>query len=491
MKKIILFILFISNSSFASFASFDMNENMQKSYSYIINLEFEKAAFLLDNEQVYNPKNGIILLHRNYIDFLNILINEDITYFKSKKRFKEVRLALLDEYEETSPYYLYAKAEINLQWAFSRLKFEQYFTAAYEILESYYLYEENRRRFPDFNLNNKGLGLIHALLGFIPEKFNWLVNLAGLEGNVSLGISELDLVLNDNQLLMYRSEVLFLLSLLEMNLGNNDTLCQHYLEKIGEGYKKNLLLNFAAARLSHSLGQNDYCINILSNRPNNSGGGKLYYLDYLEGMSYLYMLDYENAKKRFEYFLERFRGINYIKSAYHKLAWIAFLQNNYDKAHTYFTKVISNGNILIEEDKVAFKDAQNNHFGHIILLKSRLLYDGGYYSLSLSEINQLEDVVLSEINHAEYWYRLARISSKLEYSDSIILSYYKKVLEIKGDISSYYAPMSALQVGLIYELRNDFYQGEFYFNKCLAMSGFDYERGIHQKAKAGLARMLD
>ena len=57
--------------------------------------------------------------------------------------------------------------------------------------------------------------------------------------------------------------------------------------------------------------------------------------------------------------------------------------------------------------------------------------------------------------------------------------------------SSYYAPMSALQIGLIYEKSNDLQQGELYFNKCLSMSGFDYQRGIHQKAKAGLRRILN
>ena len=71
MKKIILFFLFISSSTFASF---DMNENMQRSYSHIINLEFDMAAILLDKEQFQNPRNGLILFHRNYIDFLTIVL---------------------------------------------------------------------------------------------------------------------------------------------------------------------------------------------------------------------------------------------------------------------------------------------------------------------------------------------------------------------------------------------------------------------------------
>jgi len=48
-----------------------------------------------------------------------------------------------------------------------------------------------------------------------------------------------------------------------------------------------------------------------------------------------------------------------------------------------------------------------------------------------------------------------------------------------------------LQIGLIYEKQNKFEQAEIYFEKCLAMSNFDYERGIHQKAKAGISRISD
>ena len=128
---------------------------MQESYSHIINLEFEKATILLAKEQFQNPKNGFIPLHKNYIDFLTILITEDFNYFELHENFKDARLDLLDDNDKNSPYYLYSKAEVSLQWAFSRLKFEQYPTAAYELLKAYKLLEENQGKFPDFTLNKK------------------------------------------------------------------------------------------------------------------------------------------------------------------------------------------------------------------------------------------------------------------------------------------------------------------------------------------------
>ena len=49
----------------------------------------------------------------------------------------------------------------------------------------------------------------------------------------------------------------------QINLGNNDALAHKHLNRVRARYKDNLLLNFAAARLSHDLGKNDYCLTVL------------------------------------------------------------------------------------------------------------------------------------------------------------------------------------------------------------------------------------
>ena len=467
-----------------------MNERMQQSYLHIINLEFEAAKNLLKTEKKENPDNGIIVLHQNYIDFLTIFIGEDEAFFTIAKEKKSERIDLIKEGDKNSPYYLYAQAEIHLQWAFSRLKFEQYSTAAYEFIKAYNLLEENQEKFPDFTLNKKGLGLIHALLGTMPDQFQWILNLAGLEGGINLGLSEMDAVLNDNDFKVYENEVLFLLSFLQINLNNDDALYQKYLNRIGDDYQENLLLNFAAARLSHFLGQNEYCLKVLENRPSNEGKYNFHYLDYLQGMSYLYKLDYERAEQYFNYFIKNFKGSNYIKSTYHKLAWISYLKDE-NHQYKYFEKALTEGTLSIDEDKVALKDAQRNYITHTRLLRTRLLYDGGYYEKSLALISGVKEVSEYAGYLDEYWYRLARIESKLNYDNKFLIKGFEKSYELGKNTTNYYAPMSALQIGLIYEKENKSEQAEIYFEKCLSLSDFDYQRGIHQKAKAGISRISD
>ena len=487
MRILTLLFLFLSTTVFASF---QMNERMQQSYIHIINLEFDAAQQLLILEQNQNPDNAIVVLQHNYIDFLTVLIGEEEEFFNTAKDKKSDRIDVIQQGDENSPYYLYAQAEVHLQWAFARLKFDEYLTAAYEIQKAYSLLEENQEQFPDFKLNKKGLGLLHTLVGAIPEQYQWVLNLVGMEGSIIVGLRELKSLLKDEEMEMYHSEILFLTSFLQLNMTNDDLAYKQLLDKIGDEYKKNYLLNFAAARLSNALGMNGFCINILENRPEIEGKYPFHYLDYLLGMSYLYKLDYEKSELYFNRFLKNFKGNNYIKSAYHKLAWISYLKGE-RLQHKYFEKVIEEGAGSIDEDKVALKDAKKNYITHSRLLRTRLFYDGGYYEEALFEINSVKIVKKYANFLDEHWYRLARVISKLDYADEDIVARYQKAFDIGRESTSYFAPMSALQIGLIYEKQNDVEQAAIYFEKCLSLSNFDYERGIHQKAKAGLARIAD
>ena len=132
------------------------------------------------------------------------------------------------------------------------------------------------------------------------------------------------------------------------------------------------------------------------------------------------------------------------------------------------------------------KDAESFYFSSPVLLKARLLYDGGYYKRALNQI-----IEFKKIDNIEYWYRLARIKSKLKFKNNEIIAHYEKSYDLGKGTTAYYAPMSALQIALIYEKQNEINKAAIYFERCLSMSDFDYERGIHQNAKSGLARILD
>ena len=462
---------------------------MQKAYSHIINLEFDLGREYIEKEKKSNPENGLILLNENYIDFLTITIGEDKIYFEKWEYLKSERLQKLSKNDESSPYYLYSQAEINLQWAFSRLKFEEYFTAALELKSAYSLLKKNEQKFPEFDLNKKGLGVLYSLIGSIPDDCKWVVSLIGMEGGVNMGLSELDYLIEksktDSNLEIYNTELLFLSTTLHLQLTENKIKFQSLLDEIDEDYKSNLLLTFSAARLSQKLGTNKNTILILENKPKSDSYFQFSYLEYLMGMSKLYELD-KTAEEYFVKFLDETNGDNYIKSAYQKLAWISFFLGE-NKHENYYKKVISEGAVFLETDKQALKEAKMGVHPHPSLLKSRLLFDGGYYQKAeeiLIEINPSS--FRNTINVIEYWYRLGRVSQSLERDDKTIISLFNESYNIGKNSTLYYGAMSALQIAYVYLNAGNTIKAKEYFEKCLSMSDFDYEDGIKIKAKSAL-----
>jgi hypothetical protein len=494
MKNSILLIVFIFSVKFC-FADFDMNSNMRQAYSDIMTLDFDLAQKILTQEKVSNNQNGIIFLNENYIDFLTILIGEDVNYYNQSKSNKNKRLNALKKLNSNSPYYLYSQAEIYIQWAFARVKFKEYLLASYELQKAYKLLKRNKQLYPDFMLNKKSLGLLHVLIGSIPETYDWILNIVGVEGGVNKGFSELYDVLtyseNTDEYKIYNSEVLFLLSFLEMNMKNDKESCRLLLDKIKNCCLNNNLLVFCAARLSNKIGDNDNTIKILENRNFSKTQYHFYYLDYLYAMSKLYSLEYNDAKNYFLRFITLFKGTNYIKSAYHKLSLISLLQNDFDTIAHYQELVLVNGELLIDEDKQAENDVLKSKPINLQLLKSRLLFDGGYYKFALENLNNIifEDIEGNQDFCLEYYYRLARVSQKLE--DDNVVELFSKVLNIKDESSLYYHPMSALQIGVEYEKRGEQDRAVIFYKKTLSYSGFNYENGIKKSAKSAIDRILN
>ena len=119
---IITFLLFSKDA----YSNFELNNNIQNAYSNIISLNFNEAQKFLTQEKEVNPENGLIYLKENYIDFLKIIIDENQDFYDKSRINKNIRINNIKKNDQSSPYFLYSQAEINIQWAFTRIKFNQF-----------------------------------------------------------------------------------------------------------------------------------------------------------------------------------------------------------------------------------------------------------------------------------------------------------------------------------------------------------------------------
>jgi len=490
MKQFLWLILLII--SVPVMGQYDYSPRCVQAHALITALRFEEARSLLKAEKANNPENLISVVLENYIDFLTVIVGENEDVFDSLERRFSERLRLLKKGDKDSPWYRFTVAQVNLQWAFARIRFGMYFTAAREIRKAYLLSEENQELHPGFLPDKVGLGIMHALIGTIPDNYRWIANLFDMQGSVEQGRMELFEVLEQADIEGFpylRDEALFFLSFVELNLQPDKQKAQDLLAFYGEHASENLMLVFSKSKILMLTAHNDEAITLLLNRPRSEAYYPFYYLDFLTGLAKLNRLD-DDARLYFLRFTTNFNGNAYIKEAYQKLAWHWLLQGQIDRYHEYMNKVTLYGNDFSDGDKLALAEAHSGEVPNICLLKARLLYDGGYYHMADSILDRSDCDLISERDSTEFLYRKGRLAHARNNHLSAI-KWYHEAINAGENLPYYFAANAALQIGTIYESNGDFVLAGEYFKSCLKMPNKEYRRSLQQKAKAGLNRLKD
>jgi len=497
VKTLVLTCLILINSVFLQ-AQFDFNQNCKQAYQCIISLQLREGERLLEKEKQNHPSNGIILLLENYSDFLDLYISEDASAFAKKKHVKSERLSQLEGKNKSSPYYHYSLAVTHMQWGFIYLKNGEYLNAGLEFRSANTSLERNKKAYPGFLPDQIISGLLHVTAGTIPDAYRWLTDLSGLSGTVEQGIGELRSALNTmNKRTEYeflRAETMFYLTMITLSM-QKDKIAEYgilaYLDdpRFKELLKTNLLASYAKANLLLRTGHSDQAIEVLLNRPRGDNYLPYPWLDYLTGLAKLHRLD-QDAIPYFQKFLAATKGKRFIKSAWQKIGWQYLLAGKTDLYEKNLLQVLSHGSEATEEDKNAQKEATSRSKPNLVLLRARLLFDGGYYerALSLLQKEGMDKVVRNNDDLIEYAYRMGRIYHEWGKKEQSI-PFYEMTIRYGSDEKSYYAANACLQLGLIYENAGNKQEAIRYLNKCLSLDFEDYRTSIRQKAKAGLSRL--
>ena len=476
----------------AEVMTFDFNQNCQNAYTHLISLRLDKGLELLDKERKINKNNATIYWLSNYADFLKTFILEEEKHLKQLDHNQDQRIKQLQKADKNSPYYLFSQAEIKLQTAFARLKFEQYMKAFWEIRKAYKMLEKNQRLFPDFIPNQKSLGLIHALVGTVPDQYQWGMKILGFGGSIEQGMKEVSTFLKytkEKNSVLYQ-EALLMQTFLLIYLDTKKEQAWQQVQQIST--KENLLNCMIVSNIAFRTGHSDYAIGILEKRPKGREYLDFYLLDYYLGTLKLNRLD-ADAAQYLERFVENFKGRHYIKDAYQKLAWAASVKGEKDDFKKMMQFAKTKGSKMVDADKQAHKAAQKAIPPHPTLLKARLLFDGGYYDQAVLVLKDKKETDFATNNEKlEYIYRRARIAEGQGKYPEAIERYEKSIARSATLVSTendYFAPKACLQLGNIYEHQSNKSQAVTYYKKCLKYTDYEYKSSFDQQAKAGLNRL--
>ena len=470
---------------------FEYTDLARQAYDNALSLKFDESRRLITNLKSSDPKNLITYHIENYIDFLTVYIAEDEEVFRNFKKDKQHRINKVKTGDQTSPYYLYIQATIRLQIGLVRLKYGEYLPAFQEISRAHKLLKKNQSLYPNFMPNLKDLGILHAIIGTIPSNYQWGIKFfTGLEGTIQQGKQELNQVLTYSKKhdFLFEDETHILYGLLMLMIENSPERSWKYLESTALVPENNPLHCYVLAHVAMRSGRNDQAIKLLTNRPR----GKMFYsfhnLDYMLGLAKTRRLD-QDATYYLKRYVDNFKGKFHIKAAYQKLAWLALIEDDLVGYYKYTEACLQHGNALSGEDKIAEKESKDSFKPDPILTKARLLFDGGYYEKAYREIcTRKETDFINKRYQLELSYRKGRILHGMKKTNEAI-KLYRQTIQQGQKEPYYYACNAALQIGLIYETRKDYALAEQYFEKCLDINPSEYKSSLHQKAKAGLARI--
>jgi tetratricopeptide (TPR) repeat protein len=499
IRRLSIFLIFSCLCFYTNpiFATVNFNNNCKIAYSKMISLNLQGAKQIIDSEKKIDSKNLVPEFIDVYSQFLRVVFTENEKEYTSIIARSEKLISKLESEKQKSPYIGYLKADLHLINGMIYGFQKSQFSAMTALRRAFITIDQNHKEYPSFLPNNKLMGIMNITLGSIPKDYTWILDMFGMKGSVDIGLNQLnnlaDKTSKDQTNQWLQSEALLLWSFMNLNFGDNEigknlTISKHQktIDSLG---KTSPLLCYSSASFYRKKGDNESVIKTLINFKTRDGHQKLHYLDLLLGEAYLYKMD-ATAIFYFNRYLKEYPGQFYKKSVLQKMGWFYLIQNNITQYNSYIRRILTEGAEKTEDDKKAQKEATSKIVPNPYLLKSRLLFDGGYYeeATRVFQTHNPNTVLKNEKESIEYNYRMGRIYDEWGKENQAIF-YYKRAIEKGKDKTYYFAANAALHLGKIYEQQGNKAEAKKMFELCLSLDFDEYKTSITQKAKAELNRL--
>jgi tetratricopeptide (TPR) repeat protein len=469
---------------------FDFNTTCQKAYAEITALKLNAGQQLINQARQQNPDNLIPDYLESYIDFFILFFNEDPDEYKVRKPHFDARLDKLSEGPDNSPFNRYCRAVVILQKAAVAIKFGERWSAGWDFKKGFGLIKDNRKSFPSFAPNDLIYGPMQVAIGTIPNGYKWLANLFGMRGSIKDGMHLMRKFLNssDPWARLFFNEATFYYCYLQFYIENKPEEVLQFISQRKLDVVNNHLFAYLAANLGINDKKNEYGKNVILNK--NPSPEYMYtpVWDFEMGYAKMRHLELQDAIRYFESFLQHFKGRFYVKDVYQKLSWCYYLTGNTAAANNARQLILKKGSTDTDADKQANREAKTTTWPNPLLLKARLLSDGGYNREALAMLDgKTTDHFATPEEKLEFAYRVARIYDDLG-RDSAAIQAYLAAIKLGEKRPEYYAARAALQIGFIYERQGKKALAIAFYQQCLDMEDHEYKDSLDQKAKAGIAR---
>jgi hypothetical protein len=495
MRKIVFVfcIAFLSLAAFAE-ANLDFTNHVQNAKNAIYRLNIEQAEKYRALERSSNPDNLFLPYLDQCESTLDLLfgrahVNNTYTKFV---RESAARIELLKKNRIKSKYWYYLLGEMEFQVAVVSAKKHADVNAAKHIRLALIYLQKNRDKYPDFYANTKTLAVIKEAIQSLPESYKKLVKVVGFDVSQLPSRIDLEKQVDSGSLHVldssYAIEANYFLALMDLYLANDSDKAWQRINKITQDLHGDLLKTLLRVQFAikcHKLGElGDYnWYSPMHNGPYLKAPIMLYF----EGVVSLSDLHYSGGFALYS----KLGGTALNRNASLNLYYISYLRGS-DNADIYLRSVLRKGKVLNEKERNAYKLAKEykRNAPPKNLLKSRLLFDGGYYQRALDSLGDSKEHNYSTLaQKLEYNYRKGRIYEELK-NEKLAILFYLEVLKKSSTSKDYYASYAALHIAQIYEQKGQTNKAIKAYSETLDVcKGKEYQKTVELKAKAGLTRL--
>ena len=487
-------IVFLVVSCFTAFAQgphYTYTHQLLKLQQLNFNLELLPARDSLTRIGRMDVQNKAVssVLHFNY--WLEAFVSErDDVY----DRYSAVRDSVIVELEllhDSVEYKALGLADVYFYSGVLQAKLNNLYSAVRSMNKAFELAQHNIEVHPQAMGNNKIPGLVRVYMSTVPENYQWVTKMLGMEGDLKQGLRDL------HQLAHYPAqhpvehaitkETGYLYAFSLYHIAKKQKLAWAETLRVTRDYPTSLLSVYFRSNIALRLGMNESAIKVLEMRPQGEQYYNFPFLEYQMGLAKLRRLD-STSIHHFTRFEHHFRGKNYVKSNLEKMSWHQLLFEGEDEYLLVSERIRYEGRAYNEEDKQALQSSKKP-IPHTQLLKARLLYDGGYIDSALVEINKVNSKALTTDQLAEYCYRKGRIFEQLGKKD-VALKFYLACSLVGRKSPEYYASYACLYLADAYTEEGEVKKAREYYSKAMENEfNKEYRSSIEQRAKLGLKQL--
>lgn len=470
---------------------------LQRAYADLQKGRIAPARQTLSRE---SGQNGVRVFIGDYADMLLLVTSDDERLFAQLGPRESERINALELLDDASPWKRVLLAEVRLHWAFAKLKFGKETSASWDVIRAYRLLTDNQKRFPGFLPTYKSLGTLHVLIGSVPDSYAWVAKLLGLRGNISQGQREIKQAQADA---IFGLEARLIDLLVRAYVVQFTDADERVLQQLVRDNADNLLLHFFAATTEQKQGHSEQALTYLTSRPTGDDYVQMPIIDNILGDIFLQKGQYTSATSYFRRFLNQYKGRNFLKDTHYKLFLCHWLTDkNADvsdaKGRTLLEQVTRVGRTSVESDKAAQRFAEaylkrGASANQKILMRARLATDGGFTDNALAYLQPYAETRFATLaERAEYNYRLGRIAQRRNDPNAAI-PHLNRALSLADTPDGRQQELSfgasaALQLGYVYQQKNDLARARSFFQKALSFKRHEYKNSIDNKARAALSQ---